>query len=84
MSGAPSETNATVRQIAMSPKAVASYMDLSRKLILQASSDAETIFRNDMVQQVASAIDNALGGACIFNQSSSSGKNAPDGSRWIN
>ena len=41
----------------MSPKAVASYMDLSRKLILQASPDAETIFRNDMVQQVASAID---------------------------
>jgi len=34
VSGAPSETNATVRQIAMSPKAVASYMDLSRKLIL--------------------------------------------------
>ena len=57
VSGAPSETNATVRQIAMSPKAVASYMDLSRKLILQASPDAETIFRNDMVQQVASAID---------------------------
>ena len=44
MSGAPSETNATVRQIAMSPKAVASYMDLSRKLILQASPDTETIF----------------------------------------
>jgi HK97 family phage major capsid protein len=57
VSGAPSETNATVRQIAMSPKAVASYMDLSRKLILQASPDIETIFRNDMVQQVASAID---------------------------
>ena len=50
----------------MSPKAVASYMDLSRKLILQASPDAETIFRNDMVQQVASAIDNALGGALAY------------------
>ena len=32
-------------------------MDLSIKLILQASPDIETIFRNDMVQQVASAID---------------------------
>ena len=41
----------------MSPKAVASYMDLSRKLILQASPGTETIFRNDMVQQVASVID---------------------------
>ena len=50
----------------MSPKAVASYMDLSRKLILQASPDIETIFRNDMVQQVASAIDNALGGALAY------------------
>ena len=50
----------------MSPKAVASYMDLSRKLILQASPDIETIFRNDMVQQVASAIDNTLGGALAY------------------
>jgi HK97 family phage major capsid protein len=56
-SGAPTEGAPTVRQITMSPKTVGAYVDVSRKLSKQSSPDAENIFRNDMVQQVASAID---------------------------
>ena len=56
-SGTPTEGAPTVRQITMSPKTVGAYVDVSRKLSKQSSPDAENIFRNDMVQQVASAID---------------------------
>lgn len=56
-SGAPTEGAPTVRQITMSPKTVGAYVDISRKLSKQSSPDAENIFRNDMVSQVASAID---------------------------
>ena len=56
-SGAPTEGAPTVRQITMSPKTVGCYVDLSRKLMIQSSPDAEEIFRNDMVMQIASAVD---------------------------
>lgn len=56
-SGAPTEGAPTVRQITMSPKTVGAYVDISRKLSLQSDPSAEEIFRNDMVAQVASAID---------------------------
>jgi HK97 family phage major capsid protein/HK97 family phage prohead protease len=56
-SGTPTEGAPTVRQITMSPKTVGAYVDISRKLSKQSSPDAESIFRNDMVSQVASAID---------------------------
>ena len=41
----------------MSPKTVGCYVDLSRKLMLQSDPSAERMFRNDMVSQIASAID---------------------------
>jgi len=56
-SAAPTEGAPTVRQITMSPKTVGAYVDISRKLSLQSDPSAEEIFRNDMVSQVASAID---------------------------
>ncbi len=56
-SGSPTEGAPTVRQITMSPKTVGCYVDLSRKLMIQSSPDAEEIFRNDMVMQIASAVD---------------------------
>jgi len=54
---APTEGAPTVRQITMSPKTVGAYIDISRKLMIQSDPSAESIFRNDMVNQVASAID---------------------------
>ena len=56
-SGVPTEGSPTVRQITMAPKTVGAYVDISRKLSKQGTPDAENLFRNDMVQQVASAID---------------------------
>jgi HK97 family phage major capsid protein len=56
-SGAPTEGAPTVRQITMSPKTVGAYVDISRKLMIQSDPSAEQIFRDDMVQQVASAMD---------------------------
>ena len=58
-SGAPTEGAPTVRQITMSPKTVGAYVDLSRKLMLQSDPSAEEIFRNDMISQVAVAVDSA-------------------------
>ena len=55
--GAPTEGAPTVRQITMSPKTVGAYVDLSRKLMIQSSPAAEEMFRSDMVQQIATAID---------------------------
>lgn len=56
-SGAVTEGSPTVRQITMSPKTVGAFVDISRKLSLQSDPSSEEIFRNDMVSQVASAID---------------------------
>ena len=56
-SGTPTEGAPTVRQITMAPKTVGAYVDISRKLSKQGTPDAENLFRNDMVMQVASAID---------------------------
>jgi HK97 family phage major capsid protein len=55
--GAPTEGAPTVRQITMSPKTVGAYVDLSRRLMIQSDPSAEEIFRSDMVQQIATAID---------------------------
>jgi HK97 family phage major capsid protein/HK97 family phage prohead protease len=58
-SGAPTEGAPTVRQVTMSPKTVGAYVDISRKLMIQSDPSAEQLFRDDMVQQVASAMDTA-------------------------
>ena len=70
-SGAPTEGAPTVRQVTMSPKCVGAYVDISRKLTLQSDPSAEQIFRDDMVAQIASAMDSAgINGG---------GSNEPDG-----
>ena len=54
---APTEGAPTVRQISMSPKTVGAYVDISRRLLAQSAPSAQDIFRMDMVQQIASEID---------------------------
>ena len=68
-SGVPTEGAPTVRQISLSPSTVGCYVDISRKLSKQSDPSAENIFRNDMVSQVASAIDAAgINGSGSSNQ----------------
>lgn len=55
--GAPSESASAFGQVSLSPKTVAAYEDISRKLILQGTPDAEKLVRDDMVQSLALAID---------------------------
>jgi HK97 family phage major capsid protein len=57
---APTEGSQTWEQIALSPKSVAAYIDISRRLILQASLDVEAMVRNDIVRSLALAIDAAI------------------------
>ena len=58
-SGAPTESQQTVGQVAMSPKTVGAYTDFSRRLILQASLDVENMVRRDLAAVIALAIDSA-------------------------
>lgn len=58
-SGAPTESQQTVGQIAMSPKTVGAFTDFSRRLILQSSLDIENMVRRDLAQVIALAIDSA-------------------------
>ena len=55
--GAPTEGAPTFRQVTMSPKTVAAYVDLSRKLLKQSDPSVEGVVRNDMVRQVANGVD---------------------------
>jgi len=56
-SGAPTESHAAFDQVAMSPKTVGAYSDISRKLLLQSSIDVEAFVRNDLATVLALAID---------------------------
>lgn len=55
----PTETTPTVGQIAMTPKTVGAYSDITRRLLKQSTPDAEMIVRNDLVTSIALAIDTA-------------------------
>jgi HK97 family phage major capsid protein len=67
--GAPTETSPTFAQVGMSPKTVAAYTDLSRRLILQASVSAEQFVRNDLAKVLAVAKDYAvLNGTGVDNE----------------
>ncbi len=55
---APAEGAPTFRQVTMSPKTVAAYVDISRQLTLQNSPSVEQVIRGDIAHQIASAIDN--------------------------
>lgn len=58
-SGSPTEGAQTVGQVALSPKTVGAYTDISRKLLKQSSIDVEAFMRNDLTSVLALAIDYA-------------------------
>jgi len=51
------ESTPTFVQIALSPKNVGAYSEISRQLLLQSNPAAESIVTNDLAQQVALAAD---------------------------
>lgn len=68
-SGAPTESQQAFDQVAMSPKTVGAFTDISRKLLLQSSVDVEGFVRNDLATVLALAIDLAgINGTGASNQ----------------
>jgi len=68
-SGAPTESAAAFDQVAMAPKTVGAFSDISRKLLLQSSIDVEGFVRNDLASVLAIAIDlAAINGSGSNNQ----------------
>ena len=68
-SGAPTESAAAFDQVAMSPKTLGAFSDISRKLLLQSSIDVENFVRNDLATVLALAIDQAaINGSGASNQ----------------
>lgn len=53
------ETTPTIGQLGLSPKTVAAYTDITRRLLIQSTPDAEAIVRGDLVAAIAQAIDYA-------------------------
>lgn len=51
------EGTPSIGQITMSPKTVAAFSDITRRLMMQSTPDAERIVRNDLAAAVALAID---------------------------
>ena len=62
---APSEGAATFAQVTMSPKTLAAYVDVSRRLMQQSDPSVEQVLRNDIINTFARRIDDAAieGGA---------------------
>jgi HK97 family phage major capsid protein len=68
-SGAPTESQQSVDQVALTPKTVGAYTDISRKLLKQSSIDVEAFVRRDLATVLALAIDYAaLHGSGTSNQ----------------
>jgi HK97 family phage major capsid protein len=55
--GAPTEGAATFSNVTLEPRTLASYVDCSRKLMLQSDPSVEAVLRNDIVTQFARKID---------------------------
>mgnify|MGYP001156474712 FL=1 len=53
------ESQQTFGQVALSPRTVGTYTDISRKLLIQSSLDVEAFVRNDLATVLALAIDYA-------------------------
>ncbi|AWM87368.1 phage major capsid protein [Microvirga sp. 17 mud 1-3] len=51
------EGTPVIGQIAMTPKTVAAYTDITRRLLMQSTPDAEGIVRRDLIAAVSQAID---------------------------
>ncbi|PIQ26135.1 phage major capsid protein [bacterium (Candidatus Blackallbacteria) CG18_big_fil_WC_8_21_14_2_50_49_26] len=68
-SGAPTESQQAFDQVAMTPRTVGAFTDISRKLLLQSSIDVEGFVRNDLATVLALAIDLAgVNGSGASNQ----------------
>lgn len=66
---APTESQQTLAQVAMSPKTVGAFTDISRRLLIQSSIDVEAMVRRDLASVIALAIDSAaLYGTAANNQ----------------
>ena len=56
---APTESTPTLDQVTLYPRTVGSFVDVSRKTIMQPSVDVENLIRGDLAKVIAIAIDNA-------------------------
>ncbi len=56
---APTESQQTLQQVALLPKSLGAFTDISRKLLLQSSIDVEALVRNDLATILAIEIDRA-------------------------
>lgn len=67
--GAPTQSGQTVGQVAMSPKTLGAFTDISRKLLLQSSIDVESMVQKDLALVLALAIQQAaINGTGASNQ----------------
>ena len=55
--GSPTEGQATFSNVTLEPRTLASYVDCSRKLMLQSDPSVEAVLRNDIISQFARKID---------------------------
>jgi HK97 family phage major capsid protein/HK97 family phage prohead protease len=68
-SNAPTESQQTIGQVAMSPKTVGAYTEISRKLLLQSSIDVESMVQTDLAAVLGLAIQQAaISGTGTSNQ----------------
>jgi HK97 family phage major capsid protein len=61
---APTESQQTLGQVAMTPKTLGAFTDITRKLLLQSAIDVEAFVRNDIATVLALALD----AGCITGQ----------------
>lgn len=67
--GAPTESQQAFDQVAMTPKTVGAFTDISRRLLMQSSLDVESFVRTDLATVLALAMDLAsLHGSGSSNQ----------------
>lgn len=64
---APTEGTNVFGQVTMSPKTLAAYIDIGRRLAIQSSVDVEALVRDDLATTLAIAIDEAALGAAKTN-----------------
>ena len=54
---APTEGAPVFGQLLMTPKTVAGYVDISRRMMIQSDPSVEAVLRNDIISQIAAKID---------------------------
>ncbi|MDP9990397.1 HK97 family phage major capsid protein [Variovorax boronicumulans] len=66
---APEESSAAIGQVAMTPKTVGAFTDISRKLLLQSSIDVESFVSADLAMVLGLAIQRAaISGGSVANE----------------